>query len=169
MIEPGKHVKYFLRNGMVLEGIVEKDTAAEVILKSLDDKSLMIIHKPAEDILLTKVMLQEHDEIPKEQSENQSRELIREKLQEVVNPTGSEELDKLNIDQLKQLVQEQEKQIIAQKKTEHFGSPGTAKQVVPYSNPLGLSAYSPRPGQKSIIEKLHAQEMGVLRRHYRKR
>jgi sRNA-binding regulator protein Hfq len=65
-IETGSQVKYFLLNGMVLEGIVEKDTASECVLRSLDGKSLMIIHRPSEDILMTKVVLGEEVEVPEE-------------------------------------------------------------------------------------------------------
>jgi hypothetical protein len=145
-IEVGKHVKYFLRNGMVLEGFVEKDTPSECILKSIDGKNLLIVHRPTEDILLTKVLLEEPEiveekvvETPKKLTETQQE--VRDKLQQVIRPTGEPELVKLNIKQLRVLVQEQDKQIIAQKKKEHFGSPGAAKRAVPYSTPK--SAYMP--------------------------
>ena len=144
MIEPGKHVKYFLRNSMVLEGIVEKDTAAECILRSMDGKSLMIVHRPTDDIILTKVVLEEPEEISEEKKvveETEAKQQIRGKLHEVMQPTGDVELDKLNIKQLRNLVIEQDRKIIEQKRREHFGSPYAPGKMGKYSTPR--SAYMP--------------------------
>ena len=151
-LEQGQHVKCFMRSTMVLEGLVEEWTEAQVVLKSLDGQSLMIIHSPGTDIMITKVILEEPQEIPEETVERklpqewrgvQPKEWIQEKLAEVLEPTGDEDLDKLNVEQLRRLVQEQEKQMIAQKKKEHFGTPGAPKRSMPYSNPFGKSAYVP--------------------------
>jgi hypothetical protein len=170
MIEPGKHVKYFLRNGMVLEGIVEKDTAAEVVLKALDGESLIIIHKPAEDIMMTKVVLTEPiSEERVQHNLTEAQERIKAKLHEVQQPVDDPELQEKNLTELRQMVLEQERQIIVNKRREHFGSPGAARQAVPYSNPLGLSAYSPRPKQKSIAQKAADQEARILRRQFSRR
>lgn len=143
MIEPGKHVKYFLRNGMVLEGIVEKDTAAEVILKSLDSKSLMILHKPTEDIMMTKVMLVEETEepLPEEEpyGETQPTDHVEfhnravAKLQEVES-ASSEELREKSISELQAMVREQDRQILTEQKKEHFGTPDAPK-MTHYSSP----------------------------------
>lgn len=170
MIEPGKHVKYFLRNGMVLEGIVEKDTAAEVILQSLDGKSLMILHKPTEDIMMTKVMLAaapQEVQAPVEPTEAQEK--IKDKLHEVQQMSEDPELQKMSIEELRQLVVAQDRQLIENKRREHFGSPDAPKRAVPYSNPLGLSAYSPRPGQKPISQMVADRETQILRRQYKRR
>lgn len=151
-IKVGQHVKYFLRNSMVLEGIVEKNTASECVLKSLDGKSLMIVHRPTEDILLTKVMLEESTEVipvenhPQDQAlvvaiSNNDSNPVREKLHEVLKPSGDEELDKLNIKQLRDLVVEQEKKIIRDKTREHFGSAYSPGKMGKYSTPK--SAYMP--------------------------
>jgi sRNA-binding regulator protein Hfq len=148
MIEPGKHVKYFLRNGMVLEGIVEKDTAAEVVLKALDGQSLMILHRPAEDIMMTKVVLAE--EMPEEApdpalvvsvSTNEAmqpgavirQEIIQDKLRETLQ-IEDVDLQRLSIEELRQLVLEQDRQLIANKKKEHFGTPDAPK-MTQYSSP----------------------------------
>lgn len=150
----GKHVKYFMRNGMVLEGTIEKDTASECILKSMNGKSNMIIHNPTDDILITKVILEEaeiledtditEEKAPKEWLEIQSD--LSDKVQEVLHPTHNAELNKMNVEELRRMVQEQERQIITQKKKEHFGTPGAPKRVVQYSNPFAerRSPHQPR-------------------------
>lgn len=143
MIEVGKHVKLFLRNGMVLEGIVEKDTAAEVVLKSLDGESLMILHRPTEDIMMTKVVLaRETVEVPEEPSAvvnvstnetMQTKEVIQNKLKETLQ-IEDKDLQNLSIEELRQLVVEQDRQLIANKKREHFGTPDAPK-MTQYSSP----------------------------------
>lgn len=141
----GKHIKCFLRNGMVLEGIPEEWSDSRVVLKALDGQSLMIVHSPTEDILLTKVMLVEVPEIPEETKvveETDAKEQVREKLHEVLESGDDPKLQQMNLKQLRALVVQQEKQMIAQKRKEHFpsGSTGMAK----YSHP-----YMPRPHPRS--------------------
>lgn len=141
-VDKGQYVKLFLRNGMALEGIVEESTGAQVVLRSINDQSLMIIHRPSEDIMLTKVMVNaemvaEPDPKPEpkpvpELSEMQVK--IKEKLQEV-QQISDPDLQNMSIADLRALVIEQEKQIIAQKRKEHFGSPGAAK-LTQYSTPM---------------------------------
>jgi hypothetical protein len=58
---------------------------------------------------------------------------IKNKLQETLQ-TEDPELQSMSLEELRSLVVEQEKQIIAQKKKEHFGSPGNAK-MTKYSSP----------------------------------
>ena len=128
-LDKGLHVKCFMRSTMVLEGIVEDWSEAQVVLKSLDGESLMIVHRPAEDIMLTKVVLAEPEipaekEVPKSrpQQPTQLQEQIKSKLQEALEPSGDIDLDKLNVKELRDLVIEQEKQLITQKRKQHFGS-----------------------------------------------
>lgn len=146
----GQHVKCFLRNTMVLEGIAEEWSNTSVVLRSMDGKSLMIVHRPSEDIIMTKVVLEEPEEISEEKKvveETEAKQHIRGKLHEVMQPTGDEELDKLNINQLRQMVVDQDRQIIAQKRREHFGTPGNAR-TTQYSSPYipMRSAYKPPRG-----------------------
>jgi hypothetical protein len=144
--QQGQHVKCFMRSTMVLEGIVEEWTDIQVVLKSLDEKSLMIVHRPADDILLTKIFVLEEtreisEEIIKKETPKEWLEAkhdIRDKLQEVISPTGDVDLDKLNINQLRELVHEQDKQLIVQKKREHFGTVGNVKRAMPYSDSLKI-------------------------------
>jgi hypothetical protein len=140
-VDKGQHVKCFLRSGMVLEGIVEESTGAQVVLRSLNDEGLMIIHRPSEDIMLTKVLPEpeapEDIEIEPEpqtpENKAPAKEQIKAKLREALE-AESPELQNMSLEELRHLVVEQEKQIIAQKKREHFGSPGNAK-MTQYSNP----------------------------------
>lgn len=144
-VNKGQYVKLFLRNGMVLEGIVEESTSAQVVLSSLNDQSLMIIHRPNEDIMVTKVMSEPRaiEEVEEEKPEIPvTQQAVKEKLHEALETTDPE-LQKLSIEELRQLVHEQEKQLIAQKRREHFGSPGAAKMTT-YSTP-----FTPKPHSRS--------------------
>ena len=60
--EVGQRVKCFLRNGNVVEGSVQSWLPDEVVLLSLNGETLMIIHNPKQDILMTKVVLSEASE-----------------------------------------------------------------------------------------------------------
>ena len=147
IVVKGSHVKYFLRSGMVLEGIVEEDTAAQIVLRSLDGQSLMILHRPTEDILMTKVMLQppseeisEEPQRPVQPTEMQER--IKDKLHEARVPDDPD-LQQKSIAELRELVHLQERQIIAQKRREHFGTAGAAK-MTQYTHP-----FMPRPHPRS--------------------
>lgn len=128
--EKGQHVKCLMRSSMLLEGIVEEWSDNQVVLKSLDDQSILIVHQPANDIMLTKVVLEEPQEKSVEKPKLELPEIkqaVKDKLEEVLNPTDNAELDKMNVQQLRQLVIEQEKKIVSDKIKEHFGSPSTPK------------------------------------------
>lgn len=58
----GSHVKCLMKNNTIAEGIVEEWTGNHVKLLALDKQSYMIIHNPNEDIMLTKVMLDDNSE-----------------------------------------------------------------------------------------------------------
>lgn len=138
-LEKGQQVKCFMRNGMVLEGIIEENSTSQCVLKSLDGKSLMIVHRPVEDILLTKVVLEIPEEnpvteIPKEWVAEKTN--LRDKLEEVLHPTGEPEADEMNLKQLRTLVIDQEKKIITRKRREHFGSAYTSGKAGKYSTPF---------------------------------
>lgn len=138
--EPGQHVKCFMRSTMALEGIVENWTTTEVILKSLDGQSIMIIHCPTEDIIMTKIVLKTFEKI-KEKKEivEKKKDQIREKLHEVLQPSGDAKLDQMNIKQLHNLVIQQDKKIIQEKIKEHFSSPYSSDKTSKYSVPSGFS------------------------------
>lgn len=148
--EKGRHVKCVMRTSLILEGIIEEWSEAQVVLRSLEDQSLMIIHRPTEDIMLTKVLqIVEAQPFPKQEivedislvvskATHPVENGVKNKLQEVLQ-TQDPELQNLSIKELRQLVIEQERQIIANKKREHFGSAGNAK-MTRYSTPYMPSA-----------------------------
>jgi hypothetical protein len=139
MIEVGQKVKCLLRIGTLVEGIVEEWGTSLVKIKSLDGKSLMIIHSPTADIVLTKVELEPAEDLTKKPERELPviKQQITDKLQEVMH---SDDYSELDLAQLRKLVVEQEKKIITEKRREHFGS---GRRGTSYSNPLGISAYVP--------------------------
>ena len=146
--EKGQHVKCFMRSTMVLEGIVEEWSDTQVVLKSLADQSVLIIHRPNEDIAVTKVVLEEPQEKPKLELP-EIKQAVKDKLEEVLNSTDDAELDKMNIQQLRQLVAEQEKKIISDKIKDHFGSPDRPRR----------SAYAPSGNIAVLAAKQEAAEL----------
>jgi hypothetical protein len=136
--EKGQHVKCFMRTGMALEGIVLEWADTQVVLQSIDGKSLMIVHRPVEDIMLTKVVLDEEpDEISEEKpSPTQMQESIKKKLHEAQAYSEDEDLQRKSIEELRKLVIAQDKHIIADKTKEHFGSAGAGK-TTQYSSIFG--------------------------------
>jgi hypothetical protein len=140
MIKPkqGQKIKCFLRaNAMVLEGIVEEWSDVQVVLRSLNDSNLMIIHRPVEDILMTKIECQDQidakiPEVPIIKQE------IRETLHQVLAHPQEVDLNKANLKRLRELVIEQEQKIIKDKKQEHFGTVGNAKMAVGYTEQIDL-------------------------------
>src|SRR5271155_2592435 len=109
-----QHVKCFLRTGMVLEGMVEEWSDAQVVLCSLEGRSLMILHNPVQDILLTKVILVPEPVVVSEPVKSEDIKQKLEEVQEIEDP----ELRTKSIEQLRQLVVQQEKEIIANKTRE---------------------------------------------------
>lgn len=141
--EQGQRVKCFMRSTMVLEGIVQEWADTQIVLKSIDDQSILIVHHPNEDIILTKVVLQEPQEIVEETYEHgpyvaprqdltQEQLEIKKQLDKVL--CGEDpSLEKMNLQQLRKLVVQQDKNIITQKRKEHFGEAGSSKKAVQYS------------------------------------
>ena len=132
--QQGQYVKIFLRNSMILEGVVEEWTDQQVVLKLLlSDESFAIVHRPGEDILVTKVYVRTPEtQVDKPSSE--IRQNIAATLQEAIKPEAEPELQKMNLTQLRQLVVQYDRKIIEEKRKEHFGSVGAAKMAVPYSS-----------------------------------
>jgi hypothetical protein len=136
--EPGQHIKCLLTNGVLLEGTVIEWGDKQAVLKSLDGQNLMIVHRPATDIIMTKIMLGDK---PKEISvppttsnrEEHREDYIKKKLEEIQS-TIDTDLQKKSVEELRQMVLEEERQILANKKKQHFGTAGSAK-LTRYSSP----------------------------------
>jgi predicted SPOUT superfamily RNA methylase MTH1 len=121
--KPGQHVKLLLRSSITLEGIVEHWSSEQVELKSIDGERLILVHSPIVDIILTTIT------INPQKSDKQLPE-----IKEAKDPT----INRLNIQQLKSLVKQQDHKIITEKRKEHFGSVGSAKQAVTYSETINI-------------------------------
>jgi len=117
--QPGQHIKCFLRSGNIVEGIVEEWTQEQAVLKTLDHQSLMIIHSPAQDILLTKVLL--HTGIATHSRAQEIADKIREKAAEEGQPEPDEQsLDAMTKAQLHIELAEQERRVVAEKMKDHY-------------------------------------------------
>lgn len=112
ILSKGKHVRCYLKIGTVVEGIIEEWSEQQALLKSLNKQSLFLIARPNEDIVLTEIIFPE-----REASDTQVA--IKEKLQEIREPTEGAEINKSDVQQLKKLLVEQEKKIIFDKVKEH--------------------------------------------------
>ena len=137
----GQHVKCFLRNGNVVEGIVEV-WDIPVILKTLDGASQMIIHAPSQDIMLTKVLLAEE---PTVQAQEQT---IAEKIKERVVEEGQPEPDPMDLNamtkaQLHIQLVEQERQIVADQLKTHYPD-----SVAPRKKTYGYPGFFKKPSTK---------------------
>jgi hypothetical protein len=133
----GRHVKCFLRNSTVIEGIVE-EWGTTIQLQSLDGQSLLIIHHPEQDIILTKVLLSEEVVEPVEELENKTFEPKPQFPLEMSE--GDEELDPLtlqakSIAELKVEMAKQERKIIADKLKDHYPDTMRAPRKVTYGYP----------------------------------
>lgn len=135
--EVGQHIKVILKNNTVVEGIVEEWFNNYVKLKSLDEKSILIIPHPNEDIMLIKVFLT--PEFPKlefvklkkddgteiETTPEAHRVLnevasLEEQFQETLK-LPSDNPDRLKtLAELKRLMNEQEKKIVSEKVKNHY-------------------------------------------------
>lgn len=120
----GQHVKCLLKTGILAEGKVEIWNENEVHLLSLDEKSILIITHPSEDIMLIKIILNKN-KMPDKISNNDIT-------------TNLTEINSSNNDRLKSLVSlrkelaEQERRIISDKLKTHEAA-GVSK--VKYEQP----------------------------------
>jgi len=137
----GQHIKCFLRNGSVVEGIVEI-WDSPVILKTLDGTSQMIIHNPMQDIMLTKVLLSEA--VPAKSREQEIADKIREKAMEEGQPEPDEQsLNAMTKAQLHVELIEQERRVVAEKMKDHY-----PESQVPRKKTYGYPRFLQKPSTK---------------------
>jgi hypothetical protein len=133
----GRHVKCFLRNSTVVEGIME-GCATTIQLRSLDGKSILIIHNPEQDIVLTKVLLPQ-EIVEEEQPEAAPVNGLP--LRGTLEPTADEEpLDPMTlkaktIAELRIELAKQERKIVAHKLKDHRPDASQAPRKVTYGQP----------------------------------
>ena len=135
--QPGQHVKCFLRTGNMLEGTVEEWSKETVIIKTLDHQSLMIIHDPTRDIVLTKVLLQAP---PTPSLAQEIADKIRKKTAEEGQPEPDDQtLDAMTKAQLHIELVEQERREVAEKLKDHYpDSQSPRKKTYGYPQLLSL-------------------------------
>ena len=137
----GRHVKCFLRNSTVVEGVVEK-WGETLELQSLDGKSLLIIHQPAQDIMLTKVLLSE-DVVEPAQEPQPPQPPVRGRMflhDEPIEVQAEEEIDPMALQakstaELRIELAKQERKIIAGKLKDHRPDSLQAPRKVKYGQP----------------------------------
>lgn len=136
--EVGQHVKCLLKGGAVAEGIVEEWFNNYVKLRSCDGTGIFIIHHPNEDIVLTKIILdddianyKEPAEPPSQPSSALEAQFLQ-TLQEPVSNLRTKKLAELRVELAKQ-----DRKIIADKLKDHhisevkkvqYGVPGFLKK-----------------------------------------
>jgi hypothetical protein len=123
-MKPNKdqHVKIVLKDGISIEGIVDVWSISEVILKSIDGQSILIIPKPNEDIMLIKIILTENKKELKSPIEAKSE--LEQKFKETLenNPDPYDIEKNKTLAQLKIEMNKQEKKIISEKLKGHHAS-----------------------------------------------
>lgn len=156
--DKGQHVKCVFHNGTVVEGIVEDWSLAvayrsdgshvsNVVLRSLDDKSQLIIPHPETDIMLIKVMLEEASVEVEDKPLNEATNELEEKFIAQAEATDPHDIDGVkSLAQLRIDLNKQEREIIAAKLREHRPTPYKSS-TTPYHYPPVImkdkSAYKP--------------------------
>lgn len=128
MMYIGKHVKLLLQGNLILEGIVKDWFEDQVILTSLDKKSISIVMHPEEDIRVIKVILESEDNLTEDSSSENSEPIpdkkeinteLEKKFNEVYNSPSENDLRVKTLTELKSQLIEQEKAIISEKLKNH--------------------------------------------------
>jgi hypothetical protein len=135
--EVGQHVKCMLKNGALAEGIVEEWYNNYVKLLACDHSSIIIIHHPEEDIVLTKIILDDDIAVQyKEPAETPPKNSAEAEFQKIVREPSSDLRNK-RLAELKVELAKEERKIIAEKLRDHhigevkkvqYGIPGFLKK-----------------------------------------
>ena len=114
------HIKCILSNNISIEGYFISSSNDDIRIYSLDKKSVIVINNPKQNVILTKIFLQEEME-QKSEIKEQAPPILEEEKIEVVNNNNqeNEDLKLKNLAELKILKNEQEKKIIAEKLRGH--------------------------------------------------
>jgi hypothetical protein len=128
--QANQQVKCILKNGALVEGFVQEWSDQEVILRSLDGESILIVTHPREDIVLIRILLEIPENI--EQPAKVKTELEEQFQQAYEEPSG-DDLRTKRLAELKVLLLKQEKKIVAEKLKDHnlSQSPGLTQYHYP--------------------------------------
>lgn len=140
--EIGQHVKCLLRNNSLVEGIVKYWNTDRIELQSLDEKSILIIPHPEQDIMMIKILLENISDKENSQKLNPPNHAfysaeLEKQIQETYDLPSDDPRRIKTIAELKIMLAEQEKKIIVEKMKEHhlgdvrkvqYGYPGLNKK-----------------------------------------
>ncbi len=160
MIEIGQHVKCLLKNNSVVEGTVMEWEDTHVKLEALDHSSILIIHHPQEDIILTKIVLD--DDVAddyKEPAETPIRTDLEEEFDQAYNQPSGNDLRTKRLAELRIEMANHEKKMVREKLRHHhlgevkkveYGTPGFLKKpsTQQHSSPQttsGIGCHKQRP------------------------
>jgi hypothetical protein len=117
-LEKNNNVKIYLRNNLVISGIVESWSARECKLISTDGSNCIILPNPLSDIvavfILTEPSVKEKIVIREETISE-----LEKKFEETYNEPSSDDLRIKKLSELKILLAQQEKKIVAEKLKDH--------------------------------------------------
>lgn len=154
--EIGQHVKCLLTNNTLVEGyVIVWELSSCVKLKSLDSESVLIIHHPARDIMMTKVIIEPivEEEIPEKPPEPKPMSELQSEWDETLAGPSDDELRTKRLAELKVLMVEQEKKIIRERVRSHRHesssaySPHPVKYQSPDMKKIGIPRSPYQPGK----------------------
>lgn len=134
--EKGQHVKCLLRGNTLAEGIVTEWGNNIVQLLSLDEQSILIIHHPQDDILLTKIILcdnwisKKDKDVPVQIKQTD----LEQQFHKVYEEPSDKHLRLKKLAELRLMIAEQDKKIISDKlKEHHIGNVKEVKYGYPFA------------------------------------
>jgi hypothetical protein len=147
--QSGQHVKCILRNGTTVEGIVDEWSGNQAQLRSFDGKSILIITRPSDDIMLIKIILEDPEEkeniLPPKYPAAEVWQNSVETTHDVYDVDHNKSLAELKID-----LAAQERHIIAEKLREHRPSiQGAGKVAYEYPGLITKPSIKQHSGQKT--------------------
>jgi len=139
----GQHIKCLLRNNIFVEGILEEWLGNMVQLKSLDERSVIVITDP-KDIMMFKVFLEETEEEIEEVSnpvELTPQTELEQEFQAVYEQPSESPTRTKSLAELRALMAEEERQMIVNKlRNHHIGETRKVK--------YGYPGFFKKPGAK---------------------
>lgn len=118
MPKEGDRVKCLLRNNTLAEGIVKIWDNNLVQLLSFDEQSLLIIHHPQDDIILTKIILC-YDPSPHKDKVVPINNELEQQFEKAYEEPSNKPFRLQKLTELRALLAEQDKNIIANKLKVH--------------------------------------------------
>lgn len=124
----GQHITCLLRNNILIEGIVTEWNSDGIQLKSIDEKSMIVVPQLS-DIIMIKIFL---EEIPQNKEKIINQTELEEQFDESYNQPSDNPLRTKSLAELKILMIEQEKQTLVNKlKNHHIGETRKVKYGFP--------------------------------------